>query len=76
MQEKDGGQRVCYAAADPQQFSLIRKLAKDAQLATYAVLDKASGDAQTIMVVGPVPADLLSQMTKSLSSPLQAHRLS
>jgi len=67
---------VCYAAADTQQFALIRKLAKDAHLATYAVLDKASGDAQTIMVVGPVPGDLLGQMTKSLSSPLQAHPLS
>ena len=67
---------MCYAAADTQQFALIRKLAKDAHLATYAVLDKASGDAQTIMVVGPVPGDLLGQMTKSLSSPLQAHPLS
>ena len=76
LQEKEGSQRVCYAAADNQQFAYVRKLAKDAKLPTYGVKDKVSGDAQTVMAVGPVPAELLGQMTTSLSSLLQAHRLS
>ena len=52
-------------------------MARDAKCATFAVLTKeGAADVQTIMAVGPVPTGLLVQMTKSLSAPLQAHRLS
>ena len=75
-QEKDGSERVCYAAANDEQFAFVRKLARDAKLATFAVVEKGQPVVQTVMAVGPVPADMLSTMTSSLHAPLQAHRLS
>ena len=75
-QEKEGSQRVCYAAANDEQFAFVRKLAREAKLATYAVVEKGQTDVQTVMAVGPVPADLLIKMTSSLHAPIQAHRLS
>jgi hypothetical protein len=76
VQEKDGSQRVCYAAANDEQFAFVRKLAREAKLATFAVVEKGQPDVQTVMAVGPVSADLLIKMTSSLHAPIQAHRLS